>query len=87
MENRDLGRSDMVLIHVGTNDARRLRNLDYIMGETYDLVNMANSKFPNSRVMLSGMLRCKGVNRQRVGAMDETRMRCEESRCYIRRPE
>jgi len=45
MENRDLGYSDVV-IHVGTNDVRRSRNLDYIMGEVYDLVNTAKAKFP-----------------------------------------
>ena len=27
MENRDLGYSDTVVIHVGTNDVRRSRNL------------------------------------------------------------
>jgi len=45
MENRDFGHSDAVVIHVGTNDIRRSRNLDYIMGEVYDLVNMAKTKF------------------------------------------
>ena len=33
MENRNLGYSDTVVIHVGTNDVRRSRNLDYVMGE------------------------------------------------------
>ena len=47
----------MVVIRMGTNDVRRFRNLDYIMGETYDLVNMAKTKYPNSRLVLSGMLR------------------------------
>jgi len=32
MENRDFGHSDAVVIHVGTNDVRMYRNLDYIMG-------------------------------------------------------
>ena len=41
----DSGYSDVV-IHVGTNDVRRSRNLDYIMGEVYDLVNTAKAKFP-----------------------------------------
>ena len=61
-ENRDLGRADMVVIHVGPNDVRRFRKLDYIMGETYDLVNMTKTKFPNCRLVLSGMFRCRGVN-------------------------
>ena len=70
-ENRYLGRAEMVVIHVGTNDVRKFRNLDYIMGEKYDLVNMAKTKFPSSRLVLSGMLRCRGVNWRRVGAMND----------------
>ena len=68
MENRDLGYSDIVLIHVGTNDFRRSRNLDYIIGEVYDLVITAKTKFPGSRLVLSGVLRSKGVKWRRVGA-------------------
>jgi hypothetical protein len=49
MENRDLGCSVSVVIHVGTNDIIRSRNLDYVMGEVYDLVNLAWAKFPGSR--------------------------------------
>ena len=48
MENRDFGHSDAVVIHVGTNDGARSRNLDYIMGEVYDLVNtQQNSRAPD----------------------------------------
>ena len=32
MENRNLGYSDTVVIHVGTNDVKRSRNLDYVTG-------------------------------------------------------
>jgi len=71
IENRDLGHSDPVVIHVGTNDVRRSRNLDYIMGEVYDLVNTAKTKFPGSRLVLSGVLRSKGVSWQRVGAAND----------------
>jgi hypothetical protein len=48
MENRNLGYSDTVVINVGANDVRRSRNLDYVMGEVYDLVNTAKAKFPGS---------------------------------------
>jgi hypothetical protein len=68
MENRDLGFSDAVVIHVGTNDVRRSRNLDYVMGEVYDLVNTAKAKFPGSSLVLSGVLRSRGVSWRRVGA-------------------
>jgi hypothetical protein len=53
MENRDLGCSDAVVIHVCTNDVRRSRKLDYIIGEVYGLVNTAKAKFPGSRLVLS----------------------------------
>jgi len=43
----------------GTNDGRGSRNLDYIMGKVYDLVNTAKAKFPGSRLELSGVLRSK----------------------------
>jgi hypothetical protein len=71
MENRDLGCSDGVVIHVGTNDIRRSRNLDYVMGEVYDLVNTAKAKFPGSRLVLSGVLRSRGVSWWRVGAAND----------------
>jgi len=56
---------------VGTNDVRRSRNLDYVMGEVYDLVNTAKAKFPGSRIVLSGVLRSKGVKWRRVGAAND----------------
>ena len=56
---------------MGTNDVRRSRNLDYIMGEVYDLVNTAKTKFPGSRLVLSGVLRSTGVKWRRVGAAND----------------
>ncbi len=53
IENRDLGRADIVVVHEGTKDVRNFRNLDYIMGGMYDLLNMAKIKIPDSR--LSGV--------------------------------
>ena len=41
LENRDLGSPDTVLIHVGTNDLKRMVNRNYVMGEVYSLVNKA----------------------------------------------
>ena len=31
IEKRDLGNSNTVVIHVGTNDIKRIKNLDYVM--------------------------------------------------------
>ena len=71
MENRNLGYSDTVVIHVGSNDVTRSRNLDYVMEEVYDLVNTAKAKFPGSSLVLNGVLRSRGVNWRRVGAAND----------------
>jgi lysophospholipase L1-like esterase len=71
MENRNLGYSDTVVIHVGTNDVGRSRNLDYVMGEVYDPVNTAKAKFPGSRLVLSVVLRSRSVYWRRVGTAND----------------
>jgi len=71
IQNRDLGCTDAVVIHVGTNDVRSARNLDYVMGEVYDLVNTAKTKFQGSRLIVSGVLRNRGVSWRRVGAAND----------------
>jgi len=55
----------------GTNDFRRSRNLVYIMGEVYDLVNTAKVKFPGTRLVLGGVLRSKGVKWWLVGTTND----------------
>jgi len=60
-ENRGLGNPDTVAIHVGTNDLRRTGNVDYVMGDVYDLVNTSKSKFSTSTVVLSGVLRRRDI--------------------------
>jgi len=71
MENGDLGYSYAVVIHFCINDVRIFRNLDYIMGEVYDLVNTAKATFPGSRLVLIGVLRSKGVKWRRVGTEND----------------
>jgi hypothetical protein len=68
IERRELGSPDSVVIHVGTNDLRRIGNLDYVMGEVYGLVKTAKTKFSTSRVVLSGVLRREDVSWRQVGA-------------------
>jgi hypothetical protein len=41
------------------------------MGEVYDLMSTVTAKFPDSRLVLSGVLRSKGVSWRRVDAMNE----------------
>ena len=71
IERRELGSPDSVVIHVGTKDLRRTGNLDYVMGDAYDLLNTAKTKFSASRVVLSGVLRRKDVSWRRIGAVND----------------
>jgi hypothetical protein len=68
IDKRDLGSPETVIIHVGTNDMGTKRNLDLVMGEVYDLVSTAKKKLPNSRLVLSGVLRRRDVSWRRTGA-------------------
>jgi lysophospholipase L1-like esterase len=71
IDNRELGSPDAVVLHVGTNDLRKARNLDYVMGELYGLVNTARTKFPTSKIVLSGVLRQIDVSWRRIGAIND----------------
>jgi hypothetical protein len=71
LENRDLGRPETAIIHVGTNDLRATRNLDFIMGEVYELASTAKKKLPNCRLVLSGVLRRRDVSWRRIGALND----------------
>jgi hypothetical protein len=61
IEKRDLGSSETVIIHVGTNDMRT-RTLDFVMGEVYVLVSTAKKKLLNCRLVLNGVLRHRDVS-------------------------
>ena len=61
IEKRDLGGPETVIIHVGANDLRTKRNLDFVMVEVYALVTTAQRNFPNCRLVLSGVLRRRDV--------------------------
>jgi hypothetical protein len=71
LDNRDIGTPDAVLIHVGKNDLKRSKKLDYVMGEVYSLVNMAKIKFPQSKIVLSGVPRRTDVTWRRIGALND----------------
>jgi lysophospholipase L1-like esterase len=69
-ENRDLGSPDTLVIHVGTNDLGRTANLDYVKGDVYALVNKAKTKFPQSRLVLSSVLRSIDVSWRRIQTLN-----------------
>ena len=67
IEKKGLGSPETVLIHVGTNDLRTTRNLDFVMAEVYALVATTKRKLPKRRLVLSGVLRRRGVSWRRIG--------------------
>jgi len=71
MEKRDLVSPETAIIHVGTNDLRTTRNLDFVMGEVYALVSTTKKKLPNCRLVLSGVLRRRDVSGRRIGALND----------------
>jgi len=71
VENRDLVSPETVIIHVGTNDLRTTRNLDFVMGEVYALVSKANKKLPKCRLVLCGVLRRRDVSWRRIWALND----------------
>ena len=70
IESRDVGSSHTAVIHVGTNNLRRTGNLDYVMGDVFDLANTAKTKFSTSRIVLSGVLRRRDLSWRRIGAVN-----------------
>jgi hypothetical protein len=71
IERRDLGSPETAIIHVGTNDLRTTRNLDFIMGEVYTLASTAKKIFPNCRLVLRGVLRRGDVSWRRIGVLND----------------
>ena len=71
MEKRDLVSPETVIIHVGTNDLRTTRNLDFVMGKVYALVSTAKKKLPNCRLVLNGVLRRTDVSWRYIGALND----------------
>ena len=45
IEKRHLGSPETVIIHMGTNDLRKTKNLDFVFGEVYALLATTKRKF------------------------------------------
>jgi hypothetical protein len=70
VERMELASAETLIIHVGTNDVRATRNLDFIMGEVHGLVSTVKKKLPNCRLVLSGVLRRRDVSWRRIGGLN-----------------
>jgi hypothetical protein len=71
IEKKGLENPNTVVIHVGTNDIKRTKNLDYVRGDIYELLSMAKSKFSSSRVILSGVMRRRDVSWRCIVAVND----------------
>jgi hypothetical protein len=71
MERRELAGAETLIIHVGTNDLRTTKNLDFIMGEVYELASTAKKKLLNCKHVLSGVLRRRDVSWRRIGGLND----------------
>lgn len=54
--------AEKVVIHVGTNDVKRYKNPDYLIGDYYDSFKKLKNKFPNARIVISGIIKRKDCN-------------------------
>jgi hypothetical protein len=68
---RDIGSPDAVVIREDTNGLKRTGNLDYVMGDVYDLINTAKTKFSTSKVDLSRVLRSSDGSWRDIGAVND----------------
>ena len=71
IERREMAEANTLIIHVGTNDLRTTRNLDFIMGEVYALASTAKKKLPNCKLVLSGVLRRRDESWRRIGSLND----------------
>jgi hypothetical protein len=71
IEKRKLGSPETLIIHVGTNELRRMRNLDFVTGEVHALVATAKRKFPKCRLIMSEVVRRRDVLLRRIGAFND----------------
>ncbi len=69
IESQDMGRPDAVILHVVTNDSKR--NVDYVIGDIYELVTAARKKFPTAKLILSGLLRRRDTRWTRIGLIND----------------
>jgi hypothetical protein len=71
MENQGLGSPGTVVIHVGNDDLRQARNLDYVLGDVYALVKKAKTKFLEDSLVPSVVIRRKYVSWRHIGALND----------------
>ena len=71
IEKRILGSPDSLIIHMGTNDWKATRNLDFVVTEVYALVATTKRGLPNRRIVQSEVLRRRDTARRLIGALND----------------
>jgi hypothetical protein len=69
MERREEGNPSVIIVHVGSNDLRR--EVDFIMGDMYDLISATRRIYSEAKIIVSGVLRRKDVHWRKIGRVNE----------------
>jgi hypothetical protein len=69
IEKRHLDNPETVIIHMGTNDLRTKRNIDFVLGRSICVGGYGKKEVRNCRLVLSGVLRRRDVLWSPVGAL------------------
>jgi hypothetical protein len=69
MERREEGNPSMIIVHVGSNDLRR--EVDFIMGDMYDLILATRKIYSEAKNIVIGVLRRKDVHWRKIGRVNE----------------
>ena len=70
IEASDVEAPETVIIHGGSNNLRRCRSFDHLMGDIYELGVAAKTRFPSSRIVLSGVIRRRDVWSRKVARIN-----------------
>jgi hypothetical protein len=61
----------VVLLHVGTNDIKHAKTDDHITGFAWDLCTEAANKFASAKIIVSGILRRRNFDSDRIDYINE----------------
>ncbi|KAG8237594.1 hypothetical protein J437_LFUL003323, partial [Ladona fulva] len=67
----DNRKEDIVLFHVGSNDIKRAKTDDHVMGLIWDLGTAAKKKFKKAKIIISGVIKRKDVSSRRIDYINE----------------
>ena len=70
-EKTNGGNDEVVVIHVGTNDVKRARTSDHVVGWVWDMCTAARTAFSSAKIIISGILRRRDVPDRIINYINE----------------